>query len=251
MGEESSEPTSADSAAESDGAAGGSSAGRPGRRRRSRAPLLVGLCLVLAGLVLLGWVGYQYFGTNVVASRQFDSERDRLRKQWAEPVGPQGTPAGPSATESATTIPGEAVALLRVPRFGDDYEVPLVQGTDLDTLAKGVGIYDGSVAPGEVGNFAIAGHRVTHGEPFRQLLELRRGDEVVVETREAIFVYVLDLAPSELTVDEHDNWVLAPVPGKPEQQPTEALITLTTCQDLFHSPDRSVGFGHLDRVEAK
>lgn len=225
------------------------------RRRRSRGPLLIGVCLVLAGLVLLGWVGYQYFGTNVVASRHFDSERDRLRKEWSGPASesapPQGTPASPEATGTAAGVPGEAVALLRIPRFGDDYEVPLVQGTDLDVLANGVGIYDSSVAPGEVGNFAIAGHRVTHGEPFRQLLELQRGDEVIVETRTAIFVYVLDLAPSELTVDEHDNWVLAPVPGKPEQQPTEALITLTTCQDLFHSPDRSVGFGRLDRVEAK
>lgn len=224
------------------------------RQGRSRAPLWVGACLVLAGLVLLGWVGYQYFGTNVVAGRHFDSERDRLRKEWSEPVGPQGTPTTSSndaGEATPRTITADAVALLRVPRFGDDYEVPLVPGTDLDTLAKGVGIYDNSVAPGEVGNFAIAGHRVTHGEPFRRLLDLQRGDEVIVETREAIFVYVVDLAPSELTVDEHDSWVLDPVPGKSDQQPTKALITLTTCQDLFHSPDRSVGFGHLDRVETK
>lgn len=222
------------------------------RRKRPRGALVVGGCLVLVGLVLLGWVGYQYVGTNVVASRHFDQERERLRQQWSEPATPQQEVPATSATpNTSSTESGEAVALLRVPRFGEDYEVPLMPGTDLDVLARGVGIYEGSAAPGEVGNFAIAGHRVTHGEPFRRLLELRRGDEVIVETREAIFHYVIDLAPSELTVDEHDNWVLEPVPGKPDQQPTEALITLTTCQDLFHSPDRSVGFGHLDRVEAK
>jgi len=224
-------------------------------RGRSRGPLVVGACLLLVGLVLVGWVGYQYFGTNVVSSRHFDQERQRLRHQWSQPVDTPATPTGPDRTTpqdaGADVAPGEAVALLRVPRFGDDYEVPLVRGTDLDVLANGVGIYQGSAAPGEVGNFAVAGHRVTHGEPFRQLLELRRGDEVIVETRTAIFVYVIDLPPSELTVDEHDDWVLAPVPGKPDQHPTEALITLTTCQDLFHSPDRSVGFGRLDRTEAK
>ena len=41
------------------------------------------------------------------------------------------------------------------------------------------------------------------------------------------------------------TWVLDPVPGKPAEKPTKALITLTTCQDLFRSPDRSIGFGHL------
>jgi sortase A len=33
--------------------------------------------------------------------------------------------------------------------------------------------------------------------------------------------------------------------------PTEAMITLTTCQDLFHSPDRSIGFGHLESTRNK
>jgi hypothetical protein len=45
--------------------------------------------------------------------------------------------------------------------------------------------------------------------------------------------------------------VLEPVLGKPSQQPTRSIITLTTCQDLFHSPDRSVGFGHLTKVDKK
>ena len=55
-----------------------------------------------------------------------------------------------------------------------------------------------------------------------------------------------DLIPNLVeTVKDVDTWVLDPVPGKTNVKPTRALITLTTCQDLFHSPDRSVGFGHL------
>ena len=48
-----------------------------------------------------------------------------------------------------------------------------------------------------------------------------------------------------------DTWVLDPVPGEPESKPTKALLTLTTCQDLFRSPDRSVGFGHLASTKTK
>ena len=92
---------------------------------------------------------------------------------------------------------------------------------------------------------------MTHGEPFRRLLELQKGDQVVVETRSKIYTYELDSSAAQLTVQDTEGWVLDPVPGKPSQQPTEALITLTTCQDLFHSPDRSVAFGHLVKTTDK
>ena len=52
---------------------------------------------------------------------------------------------------------------------------------------------------GQPGNFAIAGHRVTHGSPFRKLLELRKGDEVIVETGDAVYTYELDGSPRDLT----------------------------------------------------
>lgn len=48
----------------------------------------------------------------------------------------------------------------------------------------------------------IAGHRVTHGSPFRKLLELEKGDQVVVETRDAVYTYELDASPRDLTA----NW---------------------------------------------
>ena len=148
-------------------------------------------------------------------------------------------------------VPGDAIALLRIPAFGDDYEIPILNGTDLSILSKGVGHYSSTAAPGQIGNFAIAGHRVTHGQPFAKLLTLKKGDAVIVETREAIYTYVLDDSPRRLTVKDSETWVLDPVPGEPDAKPTEALITLTTCQDLIRSADRSVGFGRLESTENK
>ena len=71
------------------------------------------------------------------------------------------------------------------------------------------------------------------------------GDQVVIETRDYVYTYVIDTPPAKLTVKDVDTWVIDPVPGKKGVAPTQALITLTTCQDLFHSPDRAVGLGHL------
>lgn len=214
------------------------------RRRRTPAVLFIGVLLLGTGLSCLGWVVYQLLGTNMVSNQVFQTERDTLRQKWDSEKA-----RGPKVESEA--IPGDAIALLRIPAFGPSYEIPVLSGTDLDILSRGVGHYLGTADPGQLGNFAIAGHRVTHGQPFARLLELNKGDRIVVETRDAIYTYVLDASPRDLTVDDSETWVLDPVPGKPAANPTQAMITLTTCQDLFHSPDRSVGFGHLESTKDK
>ena len=216
------------------------------KRRRVSPLTLLGIGLLVVGLACLGWVGYQYIGTNLISEQAFESESERLRARWSEE-----SQSDPQAKKQPSAIPGEAIGLLRIPAFGADYEIPILNGTDLSILSKGVGHYASTAAPGQIGNFAIAGHRVTHGQPFAHLLDLKRGDEVIVETREAVYTYVLDDSPRQLTVKDSDTWVIDPVPGKPDAKPTQPLITLTTCQDLFRSSDRSIGFGHLTSTQNK
>ncbi|MGW8700207.1 sortase domain-containing protein [Streptomyces eurythermus] len=69
--------------------------------------------------------------------------------------------------------------------------MPVAEGVDrAGVLNKGyAGHYRGTRQPGRAGNFALAGHRDTHGEPFRYLPRLRRGDTVEVETRSATYTY--------------------------------------------------------------
>lgn len=223
-------------------------------RRRVSTLSVVGVLLLLAGVGCLGWVAWQYVGTNVASEKAYQEETSQLREQWSQPAdSTAGSPEGSTGKGEVTpaVIPGDAIALLRIPALGPDYEVPILSGTDLSILDRGVGHYTTTAQPGEVGNFAIAGHRVTHGEPFKRLLDLNKGDQVIVETRDKIFTYVLDDSPSNLTVDDTETWVLDPDPHHPGVAATRALMTLTTCQDLFHSPDRSVGFAHLARTVDK
>jgi sortase A len=207
---------------------------------------MVGAALLLVGLSCLGWVAYQYVGTNVSAEHTFRTEANRLRAEWIE-----GQKTDPQGLEQPSKRSGDAIGLLRIPALGAAYEIPIVNGTELAVLAKGVGHYSSTAQAGQIGNFAIAGYRVTHGRPFARLHDLDSGDEIIVETRDATYTYVLDEPPRQLTVKDTDTWVIDPVPGKPELKPTQAMITLTTCPDLFHSTKRSVGFGHLIRTEPK
>ena len=138
---------------------------------------------------------------------------------------------------------GEAAAVVRIPRFGDDYAVPVISGTSLDTLRRGLGWYDRTAAPGQIGNFGLTGHRFGWGEPFANLETLVVGDEIRVTVGEVTFTYVVVTGPT--CVSETDIGVLSPVPGDPERRPTKALITLTTTATLLPSPDRLIVIGEL------
>ncbi len=206
-----------------------------------------GFLLIAAGLVVLGYVAWQLYGTTYVAKRDQERTVERTLQAWAEPV----TIDGPDGADGPVPK-GEATALVRIPAFGKDYVVPVFDGTSDDVLARGYGHFDGSAGPGKVGNYALAAHRITHGEPLRRMPELRPGDEVVVETRTATYTYELDTDPDDLVVDFTQGWVVDPLPTnpvrggvQPAQEPGQRLITLTTCAELFHTDERLIAFGHL------
>ena len=107
-----------------------------------------------------------------------------------------------------------------------------------------------------MGNYALAAHRITHGEPLRHMPELQTGDEIIIETQTMVLTYVLDTGGDDLVVDLSEYWVTAPLPVNPDvgeleptQQIGQRLITLTTCAGLSHTDDRMVAFGHLESVE--
>ncbi|MEP9364616.1 class E sortase [Nocardioides sp. CN2-186] len=135
-------------------------------------------------------------------------------------------------------------SLVTVPRLG--LRVPVRGGTDAQVLATGLGHWQNGVGVGRRGNFVLAGHRVTHTEPFAAFPTLRSGDRVLVRTSNAVYTYVLDTPGTDLRVDQHALWVTGPHPAGSR---TRHVITLITCAETFHTDDRSVVFGHLVKVQ--
>jgi sortase A len=196
----------------------------------------LGELLITAGLVLLLFCVYQLVWTNVQAERAQHRVSDTIREQWRKPE------AHPGTIRLTRSDFGKGFAFLHIPRLGRTYSVPVVQGVTLPDLAKGVGHYPKTALPGVVGNFAVAGHRATNGEPFAHLDRLKAGDSVVVETRDQWFTYVVDRTKIVLPTDVA---VLEPVPGHPGTKPTRELITLTTCDPRWGSTHRLIVIGHL------
>lgn len=194
----------------------------------------VGEVLVTAGVILLLFVAYQLVWTNVQADRAAAEHTKDLHEQW------NAEPDGPEFQKPITN--GDAFATMHIPRLGRTFEVPVVQGVSLEYLAQGVGHYPETALPGEIGNFSVAGHRATNGEPFAMLDQLRVGDFVIVETGTTWYTYeVYDesiVAPTQVDV------VFA-VPGDAKAQPEEALMTLTTCNPRWDSYERLIFHARL------
>ena len=210
----------------------------PAPRPRRRLLTIVGVLLLVTGLSFVGLYVYDAYFNPVMDVKAAQQQVDEVKKEWSQGKAP------------SAKLPGNAVALMRIPEFGPDYEVAVVTGTTPYSLNVGVGWFDSTAAPGQVGNFAVAGHRGASG-PFVPLLDLKPGSKVIVETRTAIYTYELTNYPKNLTVDSSETWVIDPVPGQAGAKPTEALITLVTCRNFFHSPERSIAFGKLVETDKK
>jgi len=220
--------------------------GRSDQKRR-RVMLVGGIALITVGAILLGWLAWQFWGTNWLSKGRQAEVVSELHETWDDGQG------------TVETDWGKATALIRIPRFGADYEMPVLEGTSDEALAAGVGHMENTAGVGEPGNFALAAHRVTHGQPFADFPELRPGDVVYVETVNATYTYELDSGGEDLIVPFTTEWVVDPVfPVNPDPngvtapgQAGDPIITLLTCSEIFHTDDRSVVFGHLVDSEPK
>jgi sortase A len=222
----------------------------------------LGEAFITFGVVILLFVVYQLYWTGVLARQARADELaklDKMMKQNAPPVaastGTPGPPAPPRIAPPPEYKSGKSFAVMYIPRFGSGWKWTVLAGTGTDTLKKGLGWYESSAKAGQEGNFAVAGHRKTYGDPMIDFPDLRVGDKVVVNDTVNWYVYTLDKPLINGTSDKavyktvpEDVGVVAPVPAKAFDKPGQ-YITLTTCDPEYGSSHRLIAWGHLDLVQ--
>jgi sortase A len=202
------------------------------------------VCITL-GLILLLFAAYEVWGkTGEVNAHQTDLDK-QLAQNWngAAPVPTPSASSGP-APDVLPPPPGGAIARLYIPRIGKQWVV--VQGVTPADIRFAPGHYDKSAMPGEVGNFSVAGHRTP--AIFWDLDQIKANDEIVVETKDKWYVY---RASQTEIVSPHAVQVVAPVPNQPGKKPTDALLTLTTCNPKFNNYQRLVVHAALDPSQTR
>jgi len=95
---------------------------------------------------------------------------------------PESAPADPRAPEALTQV-----GTLEIPKIG--VSKAMYEGITLTTLDHGPGHWPGTAMPGQLGNVVIAGHRVSHDKPFRNIDKLVPGDDVIMTTADGRFDY--------------------------------------------------------------
>jgi sortase A len=207
----------------------------------------VGQLLITFGVVILLFVAYELWGTSYYTHQQQNALRNDIAKDWAQDNG-----LGEISKQTIGHVPlGTGIAILRIPRFGAGYVQVIVEGTGYEDLKRGPGHYAETAYPGQVGNFAVAGHRTTYGAPFNKIDTLRDGDAIVLETKTKWFTYTVEDIPAsgvypdisyQEIVDPSTVAVAYAVPDQPDPSavPTEKLLTFTSCNPKYSAAQRIV-----------
>ena len=222
-----------------------------------------GEILLTIGALILLYVLYEVYWTNIEAHQQQVQAQERLHDRWA------------GAQSGGAPIEGEAMAQMFIPSFGSDWRFAIIEGTSEADLLRGPGHYIDSQLPGTPGNFAVAGHRVGKGAPFNDLGLLHTCDAIVVESENKWDIYrVMPIAEGDpaarsqaltncmqreladratsgpyqqvegrIITTPGDISTIAPIPGdnhssvSPELLP---MLTLTTCHPQFSNAERMI-----------
>jgi len=138
-----------------------------------------------------------------------------------------------SLAEIPVPTPGpEQATRIQIPAIGID--APVVQGDGWEQLKKGVGQYVGSVNPGDDGNIVLSAHNDIFGEIFRELDQLKPGDQITLFTNQRAYNYVII-----------DNKVVEPTAVEVMDQTEQPTVTLISCYPYLVDDQRIVVIGRL------
>jgi sortase A len=113
---------------------------------------------------------------------------------------------------------GDPIARLTIPRLSTGLYV--VEGDGAPQLRRGPGHLSGTAMPGDIGNCIIAGHRDTH---FRVLKDIRRGDQIVLQTRDGEYTYRV-----------RTTQIVSPRDTQPLRPTKDAELHLVTCYPFYY-----------------
>jgi sortase A len=197
----------------------------------------IGEVFITTGVLMLLFVTYQLWWSNVRAHQQAGSAAHHLQEDWASGKRSPGT-----------FEPGQGFAILHIPKL--DVVAPIAEGTSKTKVLDrgmvghyGEGALKTAMPDAKTGNFGLAGHRNTHGEPFRYINRLKPGDSIVVETQDDYFVYKMTSILA--STPPSNTKVLDPVPQGSGFTAPGRYITLTTCTPEFTSKYRMIVWGKM------
>lgn len=170
---------------------------------------IVGVLLILIGVGIIGTVAYK----KIVTSQKQNELLEAFESQLAE-----GDNENTEEEVNLDSINGYTpIAIMEIPSI--KLKQPVVEGITEDVIKYFLGKFPESTMPGEVGNFAVAGHRVSDfTDAFINLYKVKPGDNVIVTTKDGKYTYEVE-----------ESFIVDPEQVEVLENADYEKITLITC----------------------
>jgi sortase A len=219
------------------------------RRRLGTGFIVLGLVVLAYAAAVLFWRDpvtdlYQRYKQHQLSS-ELDEAFESFRAETSAPRDLASAEARRSAVAAwaaelrSTMERGDALGRIRIPEIGVS-EV-FVHGTRWGAdLSRGPGHYERTSLPGLGKTVGIAGHRTTFGAPFRNVDDLKSGDEITLELAYGTFHY--RVFAHEIV--DSDDWSVIRNRGFD-------TVMLSACHPLYSSSQRWIVYGRLVEVDSE
>ena len=170
---------------------------------------IIGVLLILIGVGIIGTVAYK----KIVTSQKQNELLEAFESQLAE-----GDNENTEEEVNLDSINGYTpIAIMEIPSI--KLKQPVVEGITEDVIKYFLGKFPESTMPGEVGNFAVAGHRVSDfTDAFINLYKVTPGDNVIVTTKDGKYTYEVE-----------ESFIVEPEQVEVLENADYEKITLITC----------------------
>jgi sortase A len=144
----------------------------------------IGILLILIGVSIIGTVVYKKMVTSNKQNEVLESFENQLKED--------NTNNENNEDVNLDSINGYTpIAIMEIPSIR--LKQPVVEGVTEDVIKYFLGKFPESAMPGEVGNFSVAGHRVSDfTDAFINLYKVKPGDKVIVTTKSGKYTYEVD-----------------------------------------------------------
>lgn len=198
---------------------------------------ILGTLLILAGMGIVAFAAFQFI-EHRVNMQEAMAEANTLIRQ-SSTVDPSADEHADQATYQNQLLArakfdpqlDEVIGVLEVPKL--EAELPIIEGTEEEMLARGVGHFSGTAFPMDNEQILLSGHRDT---VFRNFDKLAVGDRFIVTLPYGTFEYEIK---STDIVDKDDTSVI-------RSMGTEVLV-VSTCYPFRYvgnAPERFVFYAY-------
>ena len=147
---------------------------------------IISKILMILGSAVIIYVGVNLYKMEVAQNHYLKLANTKIEKESKTQAKEKNNDKADSEDAKEELKVGDVIGILNIPRL--DREIPIIEGTDSDSLDKGVGHLSNSYMPREDNMIFLAGHRNT---VFTNFNKIQKGDSFYFKNSKGNYKYTV------------------------------------------------------------